>query len=63
MGVCGCALIVVQLIRLPLSISTIPRVKGMPSKLHDSKIFSKIDLKSGYYSIIIGEGDVRKTNP
>jgi hypothetical protein len=39
----------------------LPRIEDLFDQLRDAKVFSKIDLRSGYYQLRIKEGDVPKT--
>jgi len=39
----------------------LPRIDDLMDRLHGSSIFSKIDLRSGYYQILVKADDVQKT--
>ena len=39
----------------------IPSLKSFTSKLHGSKIFSKVDLQSAFHNVVIDSRDVKKT--
>ena len=39
----------------------LPRIDDLFDQLQGASVFSKIDLRSGYYQLKIKEGDVQKT--
>ena len=39
----------------------LPNIQDLSSRLHDCSIFSKLDLRKGYYQIPVQEGDIHKT--
>jgi hypothetical protein len=39
----------------------LPRIDDLFNQLKDAKIFSKIDLRSGYHQVRIKDEDIRKT--
>lgn len=39
----------------------IPNVDGLPDELHGSKVFSKLDSRSGFHQILLAPGDTLKT--
>jgi len=39
----------------------LPRIDDLMDQLHESSMFSKIDLRSGYHQILVKADDVQKT--
>ncbi len=39
----------------------LPNIQDLSSRLHGCSVFSKLDLRKGYYQILVQEGDIHKT--
>jgi hypothetical protein len=39
----------------------IPNVQDFTARLHGCRVFSKLDLKKGYYQVKVADGDICKT--
>jgi hypothetical protein len=39
----------------------IPDVQDFTARLHGCRVFSKLDLKKGYYQVKVADGDICKT--
>ena len=40
----------------------LPRINGLFDQMRGEKVFSKIDLRSGYHQVRIKDKDIHKTN-
>ena len=39
----------------------VPKIQDLTARLHGSTIFSKLDLKKGYYQVPVNQRDIKKT--